>query len=126
MPAASQRLRDPSVPRSLHLPINGPDDLLLRLSHTAVHRASGSCLVSASSQTGAGSAGVQIRGGAQGYLALPRLQFPDGGRVAHPLNLAHEGGDVLRVVLGCLGLGHHLQGDGGHRHRAAVVQLHSL
>ena len=38
--------------------------------------------------------------GAQGDLALPRPQLPDGGGVAHPLHLAHKGGDVLCVVIG--------------------------
>ena len=78
-------------------------------------------------QPGAGGGGVQVVGvGAQGDLAFPGAQFPDGGGVEYSLDLPQKGSDVLRIVVGGVRLGHHGQRDGGHCHRSLLVELHIL
>lgn len=100
----------PLCPR-LHLP-DGVQDGRLRLGQGTGDGAARGGRVAAAPQQGAHLRGVQAAAGADGQLAAPLRQLPDGDGGLHPLNLSQEGGDILHILLSCARLVHEGQGHG--------------
>ena len=82
--------------------------------------------MAAAPQQGAHLRGVQAAAGADGQLAAPLRQLPDGDGGLHPLNLSQEGGDILHILLSCARLVHEGQGHGGHSDFPALIAVHPL
>ena len=109
----------------LHLP-DGVQDGRLRLGQGAGDGAARGGRVAAAPQPGAHLGGVEPAAGADGQLAAPLRQLPDGDGGLHPLNLSQEGGDILHILLSCVRLVHEGQGHGGHSDFPVLIAVHPL